>query len=206
MGWTEERVELLKKLWLEGLSASQIAGVLAEGVTRNAVIGKVHRLKLSGRAKPASSTPRVRQAPRPATRRVAAPSSSATPSMSSNAMRSSSVGSSANLGGASAGGMSAVMKSRTISSGAGGGIQGATALKLDEEFDVQVDTAPVAELFIPVEQRLSLLQLSEHTCKWPIGDPLTPDFYFCGQHSEDGKPYCEFHSRRAYHQLDKKRR
>ena len=61
MGWTEERVELLKKLWLEGLSASQIAGVLGEGVTRNAVIGKVHRLKLSGRAKPASSAPRVRQ-------------------------------------------------------------------------------------------------------------------------------------------------
>src|ERR1700712_4517764 len=60
MGWTEERVELLKKLWLEGLSASQIAGILGEGVTRNAVIGKVHRLKLSGRAKPASTTPGAR--------------------------------------------------------------------------------------------------------------------------------------------------
>ena len=66
-GWTEERVELLKKLWLEGLSASQIAGVLGEGVTRNAVIGKVHRLKLTGRAKPASSTPRARTTPRPST-------------------------------------------------------------------------------------------------------------------------------------------
>ena len=55
MGWTEERVELLKKLWMEGLSASQIAAVLGDGVTRNAVIGKVHRLKLSGRAKPAST-------------------------------------------------------------------------------------------------------------------------------------------------------
>ena len=49
MGWTEERVELLKKLWGEGLSASQIAGRLGS-VTRNAVIGKVHRLGLSGRA------------------------------------------------------------------------------------------------------------------------------------------------------------
>ena len=66
-GWTEERVELLKKLWLEGLSASQIAGVLGEGVTRNAVIGKVHRLKLTGRAKPASSAPRARSTPRPST-------------------------------------------------------------------------------------------------------------------------------------------
>ncbi len=64
MSWTDERVELLKKLWADGLSASQIAGQLG-GVTRNAVIGKVHRLSLSGRVKPASSTPRPRK-PRPA--------------------------------------------------------------------------------------------------------------------------------------------
>jgi GcrA cell cycle regulator len=54
MGWTEERVEQLKALWTEGLSASQIARVLG-GVTRNAVIGKVHRLGLAGRAGPARS-------------------------------------------------------------------------------------------------------------------------------------------------------
>ncbi|MEO6395402.1 MAG: GcrA family cell cycle regulator [Devosia sp.] len=181
MGWTEERVELLKKLWLEGLSASQIAGVLSEGVTRNAVIGKVHRLKLSGRAKPANSAPRARPASRPAVRRV---------SLSGGNRPSSGVG--------------AMMKSRSMS---GGGIHGATALKMQEEFQTEVYVAPqVQELFIPVEERLSLLQLSENTCKWPIGDPLTPDFYFCGQHSEDGKPYCDFHSRRAYHQMEKKRR
>jgi GcrA cell cycle regulator len=63
MSWTDERVELLKKLWADGLSASQIANQLG-GVTRNAVIGKVHRLSLSGRAKPASSGPRPRK-PRP---------------------------------------------------------------------------------------------------------------------------------------------
>lgn len=51
MSWTDERVELLRKLWLEGLSASQIASELSNGITRNAVIGKVHRLGLSGRAK-----------------------------------------------------------------------------------------------------------------------------------------------------------
>ena len=60
MGWTEERVELLKKLWADGLSASQIAAQLG-GVTRNAVIGKVHRLSLSGRAKQASGAPRPRK-------------------------------------------------------------------------------------------------------------------------------------------------
>ncbi len=190
MGWTEERVELLKKLWLEGLSASQIAGVLGEGVTRNAVIGKVHRLKLSGRAKPASSAPRVRTAPRPAQRRVASPS----------AGRSMSGGS----GGSS---MAGLMKSRPMSSGGGGGVQGAAALKISEEFQVQAYVAPQTdELFIPEDKRLSLLQLNEQTCKWPIGDPLAAGFYFCGQHSDDGKPYCEFHSRKAYHQMDKKRR
>ncbi len=192
MGWTEERVELLKKLWLEGLSASQIAGVLGEGVTRNAVIGKVHRLKLSGRAKPTSTPQRARPAPRPQARRVASP---AAPTAGRASL--------------SSGGGSGMMKSRPMGGGmsAGGAVQGATALKISEQFEVEMDVAPQsAELFIPEAQRLSLLQLNEHTCKWPIGDPLTPDFYFCGQHSGDGKPYCEFHSRKAYHQLDKKKR
>ena len=63
MSWTDERVELLRKLWLEGLSASQIASELSNGITRNAVIGKVHRLGLSGRAKaPSQATPRPRAA------------------------------------------------------------------------------------------------------------------------------------------------
>lgn len=180
MGWTEERVELLKKLWMEGLSASQIAAVLGEGVTRNAVIGKVHRLKLSGRAKPTSSAPRVRSAAR-TPRRVATPSTAG-----------------------SRGGLGVMMKQRSVTSAP---MHGATALKIAEEFEAEAYVAPqAAELFIPEAQRLSLLQLNESTCKWPIGDPLSPSFYFCGQHSEEGKPYCEFHSRRAYHQLEKKKR
>jgi hypothetical protein len=74
MSWNDERVELLKKLWTDGLSASQIAGELG-GVTRNAVIGKVHRLGLSGRAKaPSVSAPRVRKAvPRAPARPVSMP-------------------------------------------------------------------------------------------------------------------------------------
>ncbi len=72
MGWTEERVELLKKLWQDGLSASQIAKQLG-GVTRNAVIGKVHRLGLSGRATPSKPARTVLRTPRPA-RPATAPS------------------------------------------------------------------------------------------------------------------------------------
>ncbi|HEY8571773.1 GcrA family cell cycle regulator [Phenylobacterium sp.] len=73
MGWTDERVELLKKLWQDGLSASQIAKQLG-GVTRNAVIGKVHRLGLSGRATPSKPARTVFKAPRPARPVTAAPS------------------------------------------------------------------------------------------------------------------------------------
>jgi GcrA cell cycle regulator len=72
MGWTDERVELLKKLWQDGLSASQIAKQLG-GVTRNAVIGKVHRLGLSGRAAPSKPARTVFKAPRPARPAPAAP-------------------------------------------------------------------------------------------------------------------------------------
>jgi GcrA cell cycle regulator len=175
MGWTDERVELLKKLWMEGLSASQIANELGEGVTRNAVIGKVHRLKLSARAKPASAAPRPRSPSRPTVRR---PSSS----------------------GGSVGLKRRVMQSApTI---------GATALKPSEEYAIEAEPelAEVHELFIPEGERLSLLDLSEQTCKWPIGDPLNPDFHFCGRMPKDDHPYCEFHARRAYHQVDRKKR
>ncbi len=176
MGWTEERVELLKKLWLEGFSASQIAAELGEGVTRNAVIGKVHRLKLSARAKPATSAPARRATPRPAPRRVPTSSGSHSTAVAKRSML------------------------RTP-------VAGATALAATPEIETEVYVAPQAqELFIPVENRLTLLQLNEHTCKWPIGDPLTPDFYFCGQHSDEGKPYCEFHARRAYHQVERRSR
>ncbi|KAA5801554.1 GcrA cell cycle regulator [Alkalicaulis satelles] len=74
MAWTDERVETLKKLWADGLSASQIAKQLG-GVTRNAVIGKVHRLGLSGRAAP--SRPARRPAPRPAAVRAPRPAAAA---------------------------------------------------------------------------------------------------------------------------------
>ncbi|MGZ9086723.1 MAG: GcrA family cell cycle regulator, partial [Rhodoplanes sp.] len=66
MSWTDERVELLRKLWTDGLSASQVAAELGPGITRNAVIGKIHRLGLAERAKTASAQrPRVAKAPRP---------------------------------------------------------------------------------------------------------------------------------------------
>ncbi|MCD7058993.1 GcrA family cell cycle regulator [Pelagibacterium xiamenense] len=185
MTWTDERVALLKKLWMEGLSASQIAAELSNGVTRNAVIGKVHRLKLSARAKPTNVAPRAK-APRASTPRRPGSGGS---------------GGSSRSGGS--GTSYAASQRRTTSAP----VMGATALKIEETLEVEVEVQnKVAELVIPPEERISLLELSEKTCKWPIGDPMNSDFHFCGRESDEGKPYCDFHSRRAYHQIDRKKR
>ena len=155
MGWTDERVELLKKLWADGLSASQIAAELG-GITRNAVIGKVHRLGLSGRAKsPSSAAPRPRKA-------------------------------------RSSGQMLRVSRPA---------IRGNTALAYDYDLEPEPDL-----LEIPVEQRKTLLQLNEHTCRWPVGDPGGSDFYFCGGETATELPYCGYHCRVAYQPASERRR
>lgn len=169
MSWTNERVELLKKLWSEGFSASQIAGELG-GVTRNAVIGKVHRLGLSGRAKSSSTSAKARR-PRTSTAATgAAPKKSP-------------------------------QQPQTI---------GATALKTDTApapaVEIKPRLEPLPELVVPISQRASILTLTEQTCKWPIGDPATDDFYFCGRQSEAGVPYCAHHCKIAYQPVADRRR
>jgi GcrA cell cycle regulator len=161
MSWTDERVELLKKLWADGLSASQIAGQLG-GVTRNAVIGKVHRLSLSGRAKPASSGSRPRKARPPATLRPSARSY----------------------------------------------ISGNTALKIHAHPVPRRTPAPVPieDLVVPISLNVSLLALNDQMCKWPIGDPGSEGFHFCGHRNFNSLPYCEYHSRLAYQPVNDRRR
>jgi GcrA cell cycle regulator len=159
MSWTDERVELLKKLWSDGLSASQIAAELG-GITRNAVIGKVHRLGLSGRAKsPSSTAPRQRKArAHPHIMRVARP-----------AMR------------------------------------GNTALA--QAFDYEIEVEPeLVDNIIPMGQRRNILELTEETCRWPIGDPGSAEFFFCGGQTTTGLPYCGHHSRIAYQPAGDRRR
>lgn len=160
MGWTDERVELLKKLWAEGLSASQIAGQLG-GVTRNAVIGKVHRLSLSGRAKPASSNPRPRKV------RASSPH-------------------------------------RPV---ARHYISGNTALKTHAHPAPRRLPAPtpIEDIVVPIPMNISLLALNEQTCKWPLGDPGTEAFSFCGHKNFNTLPYCEYHCRLAYQPPDRRR-
>ena len=132
MAWTEERVEQLTKLWAEGLSASQIARTLGD-VTRNAVIGKIHRLGLSGRATPARS-----ERPRMAPRRKAA----AKP--------------------------------------------------------VLVEPELIEEALLADGEYATVMTLTEHMCKWPIGHPGSSEFHFCGRKTDISSPYCEAHARVAY--------
>jgi GcrA cell cycle regulator len=157
--WTDERVELLKKLWAEGHSASKIAGTLG-AITRNAVIGKVHRLGLVGRAKsPSAAAPRPRKAkPSGHVLRMARP-----------AMR------------------------------------GNTALALAYDADAELEPEPIDNV-IPISQRRSILELTEATCHWPVGDPGTPDFFFCGGPTLTSLPYCAHHSRLAYQPANDRRR
>ena len=170
MNWTDERVELLKKLWADGLSASQIAAQLG-GVTRNAVIGKVHRLKLSSRGR-ATASPVRQKKTQAAASSVRSPSRSAT-------------------------------TSRTMTASIG-----ATALQtqFDAEPIARQVLRPVENVVVPISRRLQLIQLNEHTCKWPNGDPLSEDFHFCGNDSAETGPYCNYHSRIAFQPASERRR
>lgn len=148
MSWTEERVETLKKLWSDGLSASQIAAELCH-VSRNAVIGKVHRLGLSGRATTVSRRHGERR-PRPA-RAVT------------------------------------MAKLRAASAP----VAGALALAPVGEPEIHGNV-------IPFSQRRTFAELNSVSCRWPVGDPVTPDFFFCGGYTAEGFSYCPYHTLCAY--------
>ena len=148
--WTPFKFGELKRLADGSRSADTIATELGGGVTRNAVISKVHRagdglklrpvsviaveksLQMRGKPRPRRSPPKPPRAPEPP-----------------------------------------------------------PAVALDEP-------SPVAEMFIPLPQRCSIHDLTDSTCRWPIGAPGHKDFFFCGGESVDGFPYCLPHSRIAY--------
>jgi GcrA cell cycle regulator len=162
MSWTDERVELLRKLWNEGLSASQVAAELGAGITRNAVIGKIHRLGLAERAKaPSAPRPRVAKPPRqPSQPRAHGPS-----------------------------------------------VMGNVALAFAPHAHVAARPALEEEVVIPMSERVTLMELREAMCRWPMGDPTTSEFRFCGAKSPIGAgPYCGYHARVAYQPAQDRRR
>src|ERR1044072_8107279 len=167
MPWTEERVELLKKLWSEGLSASAIAAELG-GVTRNAVIGKVHRLGLSGGAEAPSHQPQPRVKP---TRTPSPP------------MRSPAAFVRGNVALASDLLPASVLAPQALP-----------------------EPRPIEDVVIPLSQRVTIMELNEQMCRWPLGDPGREDFRFCGTRVGPGGPYCTHHAAIAYQPVLDRRR
>ncbi len=210
MSWTDERVELLKKMWNEGHSASQIAKELG-GVTRNAVIGKVHRLGLSNR-----NGPEAEPAPEPAPAPKTQPSRPEAPVVD----------------------LAQAKAARDANRPRPAPVAAPTP-EPEPETDTVVEPEIVAETqtytpkpIIPAGQplppqpstneidpealatvrevektarKLSLLELTERTCKWPIGDPATEEFWFCGLPVKPGKPYCEAHVAVAFQPMSTRR-
>lgn len=165
--WTGERTEVLKKLWDQGLSASQIAKQLG-GVSRNSVIGKVRRLKLSSRGRASLSPARSKKFKKPSN-----------PTLQ-EAMK------------------IAQVTSKTPTSSP---VQALVPPKKIEETKTRsLDTV------VPISRNIILVELKEHNCKWPNGDPLTEDFSFCGNESMEHGPYCRFHAKIAFQPASERRR
>jgi GcrA cell cycle regulator len=196
MSWTDERVETLKKMWGEGQSASQIAKELG-GVTRNAVIGKVHRLGLSNRVNgkpdedeapaaapaPQAARPDPRPAPaaeiRPVPERAASPERAAPPA-----------------GGATV----TPLPTRKAIIPAGQPLPPQPSAN-----EISPEALASVREVEKRARRLTLMELTERTCKWPIGDPATDDFWFCGLPTQAGKPYCDAHVGVAFQPMSARR-
>jgi len=202
MSWTDERIETLRKMWDSGLTATQIAEELG-GVSRNAVIGKAHRLGLASRpspvkpnapeAKAAAAAPAAEAAPpprpAPAPKPVSAPPVAAAPEPRESAPA-------ADTAAEPAPAKPAGPVLRSV--GPGGFIR-----QNPGEQAPPIAPAPPRRL-VPAKPseaiagKTSLLDLNDKICKWPLGHPGEPDFHFCGDKVNPGFPYCVAHCGHAY--------
>ena len=192
MSWTDERVETLKKMWAEGQSASQIAKELG-GVTRNAVIGKVHRLGLSNRVggapepvkakpEPAAAAPKPEAKPARPPRVEAKPAPAAAPRPEPAATT------------------QQAQPARKAIIPAGQPLPPQPSAN-----EISPEALETVREVEKTAKRLTLMELTERTCKWPIGDPATEDFWFCGLPVQQGKPYCEAHVGVAFQPMSSRR-
>ena len=202
MAWTEERVKKLTLLWKSGNSASKIAIELGEGVSRNAVIGKIHRLGLSERGSGSNASgPKIKEnkikdknLPKHQTSEV----SDLQNSLEASTQRS-----------GKKRGRKPSIKKLTINEN-----QSILGFNADEnssletgEIETEIDKVALKNMkeIEKKAKKLNLLELTEKTCKWPIGDPATSEFWFCGHPSEQGKPYCETHISIAFQPITTRR-
>jgi GcrA cell cycle regulator len=197
MSWTEERIERLKAMWTKGATASEIADELG-GVSRNAVIGKAHRLGLEARPSPVkpgeegdhgTHAAPAKSSAAPKSAEPAAPKAErATPQPIEPTHRPVAAPPQRPAGDN--------IQYRSI--GPGGFIR-----QTPGEQQAPIPPAPPRRL-VPakpspeVADKTSLLDLNDRICKWPMGHPGEPDFHFCGQPANPGYPYCVEHCGVAY--------
>ncbi len=207
MSWTDERIGTLKKMWEGGSTASQIAEELG-GVSRNAVIGKAHRLGLKSRPSPVKANEKKKAAAKkaaakPASAKKPAPKA-AKPAAKPVAQSSGSAAPAAKPAGGNDGSPSQPLPNPTpdlpkiVSVGPGGFLRQGPG---DQQ--APIPPAPPRRL-VPakpspeIADKTSLLDLSDKVCRWPMGHPGEPDFHFCGTPVNPGFPYCVEHCGRAY--------
>ena len=196
MSWTEERIERLKSMWAEGATASQIADDLG-GVSRNAVIGKAHRLGLEQRPSPVKAVEeKDRSKPAKAAAKPAPAAAKPVPSEPKAATPIANPFSGPAPAPPRLGPNGGEMQYRSI--GPGGFIRQGPG---DQQ--APIPPAPPRRL-VPakpspeVAEKTSLLELNDRICKWPMGHPGEPDFHFCGEQANPGFPYCVAHCGVAY--------
>ncbi len=208
MSWTDERIATLKKMWEGGSTASQIAEELG-GVSRNAVIGKAHRLGLKSRPSPVKAKPKKKTAPKKkaATRTAARKTAPARTPPKTAATAPKRPPSNAVEQAAKAKGETIPSQPlpdprpelpKIVSVGPGGFLRQGPG---DQQ--APIPPAPPRRL-VPakpspeIADKTSLLDLSDKVCRWPMGHPGEPDFHFCGEAVNPGFPYCVEHCGRAY--------
>lgn len=174
MSWTPERIDELKRLWDAGHSASEIGKQL--GVSKNAVVGKAHRLKLAARPSPIKrGGGTTRRRPAAAQRQAAARAATAGPFSGS--------------------GGPAMAESGANEAAAMGAVSNGKAVSASPFVAPEPERSPIRARSRARPVRRSL---GSQTCAWPIGDPGDPSFRFCGERTVPGKPYCAAHCAMAY--------
>jgi GcrA cell cycle regulator len=207
MSWTDERIERLTKLWEGGATASQIADELG-GVSRNAVIGKAHRLGLKARPSPVKANEKPEPAPRAAKPAPEAPRAAPpAPPRPVAAQPAPPPPAAAPAGAAASGATPSIPlpgatpnkpQQRIVSVGPGGFLRQGPG---DQQ--APIPPAPPRRL-VPAKpspemaDKTSLLDLNDRICRWPMGHPGEADFHFCGEKVNPGFPYCVEHCGRAY--------
>jgi GcrA cell cycle regulator len=180
VSWTDERINTLKKMWQSGKSASEIAEKLG-GVTRNAVIGKAHRLGLSGRPSPIKVQPKKAKAAAPAPKKALPPKAAMPP------------------------------KKQVIAPAKPVAAAPKIAPKTHHSSGKSLpptEAAPLAALANatsrPDGKIISILEVSERLCRWPVGDPREPGFGYCGSDAANGHVYCAEHVAIAFQAPNRK--